>query len=62
LYTTLKTKVTRCWSLSQTNNYVFNARRNWRRVRSDCRRLDGRLFHRHNDAVNYGNFKTASYC
>ena len=25
--------------------YVFNARQNWRRVRSDCRRLDGRLFH-----------------
>jgi len=45
LYGTLKTKVNRCWSLSQPNKCVFNARRNWWRVRSDCRRLDGRLFH-----------------
>jgi len=26
LYSTLKTKVTRCWSLIQPNKYVFNAR------------------------------------
>jgi len=45
LYSTLKTKVTRCCSPSQPNKYVFNARRNWWRVRSDCRKLDGRLFH-----------------
>jgi len=24
LYSTLKTKVTRCWSLSHPNKYVFN--------------------------------------
>jgi len=33
------------WSLCQPNRYVFNARRNCWRVRTDCRRLDGRLFH-----------------
>jgi len=32
VYSTLKTKVTRCWSLVQPNKYV---RRNWWRVRSD---------------------------
>jgi len=43
LYTTLKTLVTRCWSLSQANKYVFNAQQNWWRVRSDSHTLDGRL-------------------
>jgi len=31
LYSTLKTKVTRCWSPSHPNKYVSNARWNWQR-------------------------------
>jgi len=51
VYSTLQTKVTRCWSLSQPNKYAFNALRNCWRVRSDCRRLDGRLFHSYGPAT-----------
>jgi len=29
LYSTLKTKVSRCWRPSQPNKHVFDARRKW---------------------------------